>query len=154
MELKNIAIGFAVVLLAAAAWECRDAEVVQAWMRPPSKPVPIVFDNGTVRRYEAASQPEGVAAALSRRADGLKKCRRGDETIYTNFECPPGSKPAALAGGTVTVVTGTETPKPRLAASPGTGQSTLRDALDLSGNENLRDKRMERLIEHGSTVAR
>lgn len=152
MELKQIGFWGAVGVAALVAWEYRNSDFVNSLVRPAStpKPVAIEFDNGTVRQYDIASEP--APAPVRRRADGLLKCRRGDSVTYTNFECPPGTKPEALAGGTVSVMASEGLPKPT-AATPksGNAQQSLHDALDLSGNDNVREKRMERLIEKGST---
>lgn len=63
---------------------------------------------------------------------------------YSNVDCPAGGQAQAVTGGTVTVVPGTPVPKPAAASS---GPSALHKALDVTRDDSLRDKMVERQIE-------
>ena len=108
----------------------------------------IQFDNGTVREAPVPASPASAASAqvFEGEPGKLKKCLRGNTVTYTDQNCPPGTKAAAVTGGNVTVVP-SEKPKPAARdAAANNSRNTLRDALDLSGNDNIRDKMMERAI--------
>lgn len=70
----------------------------------------------------------------------------GNSTVWdTDQPCPVNARVGPIKGGSVTVVGATKT-KPETQAAVEPGPKALRDALDLSGNENIRDKMMERAI--------
>jgi hypothetical protein len=132
-----------------SAWRHRDDAWVQALWRPEAPPKPVVFDNGSVR---AAAQPMVPASAAAKGPDNLpgqmKKCIKGKQVVYTDQPCEAGAKVASVSGGNVTVVPSIA-PKPAAPAQGAqapSGRSTLHDALDLNGNDNIRDKMMERAI--------
>ena len=144
--------GFVVVLVvvvASTAWRHRDDDWVHGLLRPegPGK-VQIQFDNGTVRE-PAAVVPVASDKAPENLPGQLKKCLRGKQTIYTDQPCSPDAKVAKVDGGNVTVVPSVGAkPTSRLdtGTAPAEARKTLRDALDLSGNDNIRDKMMERAV--------
>ena len=70
---------------------------------------------------------------------------RGKEITYTEQACPSNAKVAPVTGGNITVV---GAPKAKVERSNAVepGPKTLRDALDLSGNENLREIMMKRVV--------
>ncbi len=145
MTLRVLSWVMLAAIVAAVGWRYRDADWVRGWARSgPAEPVRIHFDNGTVREYLPASTPD--AAPLAGPA-GVRKCRRGSEISYVSGTCPAGSKEQPIAGGTVSVVPGAGAPKPPPAVAAGPRRSTLYDALDPSGEPNLRERAMERAID-------
>lgn len=134
-----------------SAWRHHDDAWVQALWRPEPPRKPVVFDNGSVRDKAQPVLPS--ASATAKAPDNLpgqmKKCIRGKQVIYTDQACEAGAKVEAVTGGNITVVP-SMTPKPATPAQGATqaptGRTTLHDALDLNGNDNIRDKMMERAI--------
>jgi hypothetical protein len=132
------------------AWRAYPKLATGSETRPaPSKP--FVFDNGTVREYLPPPEP-GSAAALSSLPHGvMRKCVKGTKKIYTDVTCPPGHQELAVATDRVTVLPGPD--KPARAAEPGAPperRSTLRDALDMSGDDQLRQRIVDRAVDRHS----
>jgi hypothetical protein len=102
----------------------------------------IEFDNGTAR--DASDSDSG--RAVRSEAGQLKKCLLKGKLTYTDQACPVGAQVVAIKGGTVNVL---ESPKPPVkdAASGHSGKTNLREALGVSGGENLKDKMIERAIQ-------
>lgn len=74
----------------------------------------------------------------------LRKCVKGGQVSYSNVACPAGHAEQAVSAAPVTVLPATPVPKPADAA--GSGPSSLHQALDITRDETLRDKAMERAI--------
>ena len=141
-----------IVLLAGVvgmtAWRHRDDAWVQALWRPEAPPKPVVFDNGSVRDSAVRMPPQPKAEGPDNLPGQMKKCVRGKQVIYTDQPCESGAKVVAVTGGNVTVVPSL-TPKASAPTSAGPTQadrSTLHQALDVHGQDNMRDKMMERAI--------
>ena len=98
----------------AAAWRYRADIAELAQGAPPAKL--IVFDNGTVRQHEAASEPEAALGPQPLPNGVLRKCVRGRETTYTNVPCPSGFKEKPVDSKRVAVVPAGE--KPAQFATP------------------------------------
>lgn len=139
-------IGVAVLLLGTSGWKHRNDTWVQDLLRPSGAvQTTIRFDNGSVRdKLSAATHAPNDASALNVPGK-LKKCAGPQGVIYTDQICPPGSKAAPVNGGNVTVIDGTAS-KSEVAKPPGDAPKALRDALDLSGNNQLREKMVERAM--------
>ena len=139
-----------VVALGVSAWRHRDDAWVQALWRPEAVAKPVVFDNGSVRDNAAPLAPSASAAAKG--PDNLpgpmKKCVRGKQVIYTDQPCESGAKVVAVTGGNLTVVPSLtpKAPAPTSAGPTQADRSTLHQALDVHGQDNMRDKMMERAI--------
>ena len=91
-----------------------------------------------------AFQP-GLGAAPPAPTVGLQKCLADGRVIYTDGSCPAGSRPQALDGGTLSVVS--SPPPPARAAAPG--QPALphaRDALLDPQGVDIRQRRMDAVI--------
>jgi len=140
--------GLLIVVMGKLVWAHRNDDWVLNLLRPqgPAK-VDIKFDNGSVR--DAVVPNEDIPAdpvnapAVRNVAGELKKCLHGRKVIYTDQVCPAGSKVAPVNGGSVAVL---ESSKPKVNDATGNRQGarqTLRDALDISGGENLKDKMIE-----------
>jgi len=145
------------ILLVPWGWHHRH----DAWMHPfspaagPDGGVHIQFDNGTVRQMPSASEAEAAAAGLApfRAPGGVRKCRKGATTVYTDGPCPPGSHEADLARGTVNVVSGgaaaasPASPPAKQATGPGPASSAShKSLLEMMVPDNgLRDKVMQRM---------
>jgi hypothetical protein len=147
MTLKHVFMLAVAALAAAFAWRYHDAEVVTRFLHPDTtKPKPIQFDNGTVRQYRIASQPDGVRQEAQLPVGSLRKCWKGAEVVYTNFSCPRGFKERPVAA-TVNVVSGQATTRPATREAGTPVKSSLHDALDLSQDPHLREKIIERAVE-------
>ena len=120
------------------AWQKR--EPLRAWLGSP--PVPSVPVSSGEQPAPFMANPGTPAASF--RAGELRKCVNGQQVSYTNVECPPGFKAQAVAAAAVTVVPGTPVAKPDAAAS---GPSALHKALDISRDDTLHDKMIQRAID-------
>lgn len=139
MSIRGLVVALLLVAAAGLAWEKRAA--LQAWAgsaRLPEAPR-LSLDAPPPQADGSAPQP-----ATKFRAGELRKCVNGAQVSYSNVECPPGAKAQAVAAAPVTVVPGTPVPKP---ATAGSGPTALHKALDITRDDTLRDKIMERQIE-------
>lgn len=131
----------AVMFLLAAVglvWQKRDQ--LQAWAGSASLPsAPRISFNEPGPTADAAAPK----AASKFRSGDLRKCVNGQQVSYTNTECPPGHKEQAVAAAPVTVLPATPVSKP---AQPSSAPSSLHQALDLTRDDTLRDRIMERAI--------
>lgn len=121
MSIRGLIVLLLLVGAAGLAWQQRDR--LQAWAG------------------SAAGASQGASRAG---AESLRKCVNGQQVTYSNVDCPTGAKAQAVTGGTVTVVPGTPVAKPAEAAS---GPTALHKALDITRDDTLRDKIMERQME-------
>jgi hypothetical protein len=146
MTIKHVFWGFVIALVSAIGWRYKDADAVQQWIHPQSsKPVEIRFDN---------DQPPGAGPAplagearitpMPKAATGPHKCKKGNQDIYTDGDCPAGSKEQTI-GGTVTVVPGQRVSTP-LGATTGASRANVRDILLDPKDADLQGKRMDRII--------
>jgi hypothetical protein len=133
MSIRLLFLVLVLALLAGAAWYYRDTEPLAHWLHAaPSMPLDI----GTPQ----ATAPSAAPA-------GLRKCRNGAKIVYTSDTCPPGSVEQAIGGGAVTVVPGQRPAPPPAQSNPADPASTLRDALVKPQQSDLREKRMEQVID-------
>ncbi len=139
------------MLLLSMAWKYMDAESVRSFLasqRPQSQPT-IQFDNDAQAHTAPAtdiSRPGGRTGI-----PGVRKCRKGEQVIYTDGECPSGSREHVVSGGSVTVVPGQRSlPAPELPSASELPGNRLPNARELllpdDGQARLRDQAMERVI--------
>ena len=132
-------------MVLSVGWKYKDAALVQEWLSPnrtQARPA-IQFDNdgpGNAPVSSTMQQPparKGLA--------GVRKCRQGETVIYTDGDCPAGSREFAVTGGAVTVVPGQST-----LNAPALPSGRLPHAREVllpdDGNARLRDQAMERVI--------
>lgn len=137
------------LLLASLAWKYRHFFTELAAPPPPPAKA-IVFDNGSVRQLApAASQPVLQAGPAPLPHGQMRRCTRRQETTYTNVPCPPGFKERAVDGSRVSVVESGQPAAPARPANAGAPRKTLRDALDLNADPQLRDRIIERAEQTG-----
>lgn len=143
MTFRMMVLGAVALIAAAALYRAGEVGLWRRWLAPEPPPKPVVFDNGTVRSWVPASAPVAGPTA----APGpVRKCRRGAEVVYTNGECPPGSREQALQGGTFTVVGSPQAaaaPRPAGAAGSAPRAATVRDLVDMSDVERIKERRIE-----------
>ena len=132
MSIRGLIIGL--VLLGAVGLLWQQREPLQSWFASAKLPT-------TASPGASPGQPGTPKAAAG---GELRKCIKGGQVTYSNVDCPAGAQAQAVTGGTVTVVPGTPVPKPTAAAS---GPSALHKALDVTRDDSLRDKIMERQLE-------
>jgi hypothetical protein len=134
--------GLIVVLLLAAAlglaWQKR--EPLQAWAGSASLPATPGISFNEARPAADAAMPTGASRF---RSGDLRKCVNGQQVSYSNVECPPGHKEQAVTAAPVTVLPATPVSKPAAASS---GPSSLHKALDLTRDDTLREKAIERAV--------
>lgn len=138
--MRIVLVIMASLLALSVGWRYR-AALSSVWVNePPARE--IVFDNGSVRDQA----PPASSVAIASPSAGPRKCIRGDEVIYTNFACPRGYRERQVAGDRVSVVGSAPPRQAERPAAPERGQKTLRDALDLGEQGDLRERVMERAI--------
>jgi hypothetical protein len=143
MTFRTFFITLAVLIALGAAWSKRQA--IEAMLSPPPPPAKAIqFDNGTVRQYGTSS---ASSAQPQITAGGMRKCFKGGQVSYTNLECPPGATEKPVAGPPVNVLPAQAGAKPNEPSGAGKSKATLRDALDLERDGNLKDRMMERVID-------
>ena len=120
-------------LLALAAWAYHDPSTLsELARRAGSIAQPVLPKVGT------------SSGSLGQAAGELRKCRTAaGELVYTNVECPSGSRLQAINAGSVTVV-----PFERPAPAPASGsvKSPLRALAGPPISEEQREKQMEKII--------
>lgn len=108
--MKKVLWGVAIVLVASAGWRYRTVFIGSPEPVPVAKP--IVFDNGTVRQYQAVPQSPEQAALRPLPSGVMRKCRRGNETNFTNTACPPGYSEEAVNASRAPLVSEEESTEP------------------------------------------
>lgn len=145
MSVSKVFGALIVLLLLSIGWRLSQSSAVQAWLHPPDRrPAAITFDNGSVRQTEPASGP-ALVGELIRPPGGMRKCKKGKATVYTDRSCPPGMQEEAISNGTVNVLAGPALPKPPAHSTEGhtRGPAALREVLDMQDQSRLRDKHIE-----------
>ncbi len=104
--------------LAALLWWQRGQPALRDWL-PPA----------------AVATPKAAAAPL-------RKCRRGAELLYTNGECPRGSREEPVDGGSLSVL-----PAAPAAAPPPAAASAQTPLRRLAGDGGLPPDAHERAVE-------
>ena len=156
MLLRMLAALGLLALLASVIFSLHRAGHFRAWLAGTADPKPreIVFDNGSVRDLAApaASAPPTKLTELSP-PGVMRKCVRGDRVTYSNLTCPAGFRERPIKAEAVTVVPAVRAPAtPSAAAPPGQAPGpdnprSLRDALDLKPDEQLRQRMIDRAVE-------
>ena len=100
---------------------------------------------GLAWQKRAELQAWASAAAQPSSSAPLRKCVKGREVSYSNVGCPVGHTEQAVSAAPVTVLPATPAPRPAQVA--GSGPPSLHKALDITRDETLRDKAMERAID-------
>jgi hypothetical protein len=146
---RYFAVVLVVVVAGNVAWIHRNDDWIQKFIRPDgAAKVDIRFDNASIRdAVVILGQPPSTSSnrAVENTPGTMKKCLLGREVVYTDQPCPAGATVAAVNGGNVTLLDANKPKKDERSPSQDRNTS-LRDALDLSGNENIREKMMERAI--------
>lgn len=145
MRITTIAKGMAALMVLSVGWKYKDAALVQEWLAPhraQSRPA-IKFDNDDPGDAPVSSSLQQPAAKKG--IAGVRKCRQGETVIYTDGECPTGSREFAVTGGAVTVVPGQSALN--APALPSGRLPHAREVLSPDdGNARLRDQAMERVV--------
>lgn len=147
MSIQKIVLVIGLSIVAAAGWRFGQSATFQRWIAPEAPPLPAFqFDNGSARVPDTEPDPEAAPASAARAATGLRKCIRGSQVVYTDGNCPPGSKEQDLTRGTVTVVPGQAPVKTTAATETEPRRKNIRDVLVPPEETPLKDKRMEQVI--------
>lgn len=142
-------------LLAGAAWWWRD------WppLRQARADLGAFYDRmaGGIHAPAAGSASRPVAgtggrsgapaAAAGKAPAGTRKCVDGPYVLYTNGDCPPGSREQRLDGGTLTVLPAAPRGDGAGAAEPAASSSTLRDLALKPGEPTLKEKAMDKAMD-------
>ena len=76
---------------------------------------------------------------------GLRKCLVDGRPLYTDGECPSGSRQQAITGGTVTIVKG-QAPATTGQAASSVRPTDVRDLLVTRDGVDIKEKRMDQVI--------
>jgi hypothetical protein len=138
--------GFFLFCATLFAYNHRNDDGIVGLLRSNAPPKEIKFDNGSVRDLarDAASAPKITSAEDALAPGAMRKCVRKQEILYTDKTCPAGTMFASVQGGAVNVVESNSVPKEKTKSDQG--RDSLRDALYVSGNANIKEKMMERAI--------
>jgi type IV pilus biogenesis protein CpaD/CtpE len=124
------------LLLAALGLGWQQRQRLQGWM-----------DSAQAAAGPAPSPPvaDGAApkTASKFKSGELRKCVKGQQVSYANVDCPPGHQEQAVTAQ-VNVVAATPVAKP---AAAGSGPSSLHKALDMTRDDTLREKAIERAVD-------
>ncbi len=143
-------VALAVVLLAGAGFALK-SRMVSA----PHVSLPDPVEQVTESAAQAVTQVEEAGRQVvenkpKARPPSMHKCVGGGSTTYTMDECPPGTKYVEMGGGTVTTM------KTNLGNANSSSKSSIPNARELlNGSDDaakmqeLKDKRMDRLIDTG-----
>ncbi len=71
----------------------------------------------------------GAGVGLGSGATQARKCRRGEQILYTDGPCPAGTQPLALDGGSLSVLPAAPRPAPAEAAASAPGAAAQADRL-------------------------
>ena len=147
MSIKIYFWGLIIAVLAAIGWRTLHTEAAQQWLHPQTtQPLVINFDN---QEPPSAGPPpqagESTITPMPKAASGLRKCRKGNQVTYTDGDCPAGSKEQTV-GGTVTVVPGQTVTQSSHTSGTDKLHANVRDILLDPRDANLRDKRMDQII--------
>lgn len=142
---RYVLVALVLVVLASTGWRHRNDTWVRGLLRPqgPAKTT-IEFDNGSVR--DTLPRVADDAADRNNLPGQLKKCVRKSQVVYTDQPCPAGFSVALVSDGKVSILQSTSPPAGSAKAPSQDARKTLHDALDLTGNDNIKDKMMERAI--------
>lgn len=147
MTLKTILIATVVALLLAMAWKFKDSEAVRSLLDKAQERVKkIEFDNGTVRSSAPASAPSSSGTTKGKAISGVRKCKRGEQIIYTDDVCPPGSIDLAIVNGSVNMLPAAIARDDVPINSGEPKNSTPKDMNSNVPPQTLRDKMVERAI--------
>ena len=104
MDVKRLLAGAALVLLALAAWRYWNAPAVQGLLRPEALRQRVDFDNGSARPPRFDSEPNPGANTPTHSIGAVRKCLKGKQILYTEFDCPPGTREQTIEAGAVNFV--------------------------------------------------
>lgn len=110
-----------------------------------------VLDPQLVRRLgqqlPAASTllPTPAAAGGQTQGSRMRKCVAGAAVVYTDGDCPAGSQPQLLSGGTVSVLPAQPVKTPGSSDAPARSPHA-RDLLVKPEEASLKDQRMDAII--------
>ena len=147
MTLKTILIATIVAILFATAWRFKDSEAIRGLVYTGQERVKkIEFDNGTVRSYFPASALGSTGISKGQAISGVRKCKRGEQIIYTDDVCPPGSKDQAIVNGIINVLPAAIARDQSPINSSDPTNSMWKGINSNADLQRLRDKAEERAI--------
>lgn len=148
-------VAFAVVLLVGAGYTLKNRFISTPHASLPA-PVEQMTQSATQATAQAVSQVEEASRQVyenkpKQRLGGMHKCVGGGSTTYTTDDCPPGTKYVEMGGGTVTTMKtnldGGSSSKSK--SSIPNARELLNDPEEAARMQELKDKRMDHLIETG-----
>ncbi|HNU10855.1 MAG TPA: hypothetical protein PKJ45_05775 [Rubrivivax sp.] len=132
--LSSALLSSALLLLAVGlgVWWARDLPAVQRWF-PAVLPASLTEGLSSV-----------VPAPASVSSGGTRKCRSGARVLYTDAECPPGTRVEAVSGDRLSVL-----PAPRAAAAeaPASASAGAQTPLRRLAGPDEGAAQRERMIE-------
>ncbi len=89
---------------------------------------------------------DAVTARPAPAPQSVRKCVQGNQVLYTDGDCPSGSRPQAVADNRVTVLPAAPKPAAAGPSAPASGLPNVRGLLGTPQDGNLKDKMMDRVI--------
>jgi hypothetical protein len=145
MRTKLVLWSLCLALAAGAAWHWRGT-TFSAKLLPPAPP-PVV-----ARPLDLPPQfgnDVGIGAgvkAAAQTATGVRKCVVDGRVLYTDGDCPTGSRERALGGGSMNVLQGQPAGAQPIASSQPAAVRNIREILVGPTDTSLQDKRMDAII--------
>lgn len=130
MSLRSLSVILLLAGLGLGGWWAHDHPAVQPWLPAALR--------GPGLMLPAATAP--VAAGNQ----ALRKCRGAGAPIYTDGDCPAGTRAEAVDGGTLTVL---PAPRPAAAAAPAaSAQAPLRRLAGPDDSASQRERVLDQAL--------
>ena len=155
MPSKAVSSIMLLALLAGAAWWWRDAlplrqaqaDLGALYRRLAGGVATPTAGSATGPAAGASSSPGALSAGAGKAPAGTRKCVDGPHVLYTNGDCPPGSREQRLDGGTLSVLPAAPVAERAGAAEPAASASTVRDLALKPGEPTLKEKAMDKAMD-------
>jgi len=140
-DIKPLLWSLAALAVVGTGWRYRNAEVVRQWLHTPTQARPVKFDNDTPRGTEVAKLTEPLTAP-----DGVRKCVRDHVApVYTERECPSGTRETGLRNKDMVNVMPSDHPAPLQARA---NLPNARELLTPADSKTPKDMLLDRAVNH------
>lgn len=155
MAMKLI-VGISLVFLLLFGWANRDSEGFQTLLylvkgetvasenEPEAIPSEMVAEDQSLHQEAKQYENKVQEFMASGGHGGMRKCRVGSKTIYTDSSCPSGSNEQVIRSGTITVMEGNRN---GADSNKTIASSGLENSVGEMREPSLREKRMQQIID-------
>ena len=96
LSIKNLLRALVLLLVLSVVWHYRGA-ILDMFSTDNFPRKPIVFDNGTVRQYAPALEPDATVSQSTIPDGVMRRCTLGSKVSYSNSACPLRYKEKAMS---------------------------------------------------------